>query len=464
MLKPRPVAPMRLFCLLAMLLVAGCASDTTSEADRSEADAPAAEETTRPAWVEDAVLYEVFVRSFTDEGTFQAMIPRLDALKAMGVTTLWLMPVYPVGEVNRKGRLGSPYSVRDYRAIDPAYGTAEDFQALVDAVHARGMHLILDWVANHTAPDHPWVEAHPDWYTQDAAGRPVPPEGTDWTDVADLNYDNPALRQAMTAEMSYWLGTFDIDGFRCDVAGMVPPPFWREAIPQLRAIKPIMLLAEWEEPWLHEVGFDITYGWDTYHALRAIWEGGAPDSLFAALDDERSAYPNDALRLRFITNHDETSWQDAAVTMYGGIEGTKAAMAVAATLPGVPLLYNGQEVAAPQRLNLFEDEKIDWSLNPELRNFYTALLGLVRNSQAIRQGSLTPLHLGPEVIAFTRQYEGERVLVVVNPRKAEAQVELPEAVIGAAMQDVLTGQEATASFMLPPYGYRLFRGLSARAE
>ena len=454
---------MRFSALLCVLLFAGCAADPATETPAVDTDSVAVE-VERPNWVENAVLYEVFVRSFTEEGTFQAIIPRLGALKAMGVTTIWLMPIHPVGEAERKGRLGSPYSVRDYRAVDPAFGTLEDFRALVDATHERGMTLLLDWVANHTARDHAWTQIHPDWYTQNDAGAIVHPEGTDWTDVADLNYDNPAMHEAMQAEMQYWVEEFGVDGFRCDVAGMVPEQFWRAAIAELRAVKPLMMLAEGDDPWLHEAGFDLTYGWNTFHALKNVWSGASPDSLYAQLEAEQAAYPADALRLRFITNHDETSWDEAAVTMYDGVEGTKAAMAVATTLPGVPLLYNGQEVAAPQRMNLFEDEKIDWSLNPDLREFYTALLGLSRNSEALRAGSFTPISAGANVIAFVREHETERVLVVVNPRSSEQDVVLPEAALGTAMQDVFSNVEASTAFSLAPHGIRVFRGLAARAD
>jgi glycosidase len=436
--------PLRFVFLLAVL--AGCAPRPVATAS---GPLPRAD---------DAVLYEVFVRSATPDGTLRALIPRLDGLRAMGVTTVWLMPIYPVGVEGRKGRLGSPYAVRDYRAIDPALGTEGDFRALVDAVHERGMRLILDWVANHTARDHAWTRAHPEWYTRDAAGAILPPAGTDWTDVADLDYDAPGLREAMIGEMRYWVDTFGVDGFRCDVAGMVPEAFWAEALAALRAERPLLMLAEGDDPWLYDAGFDLTYAWNTYRALRAVWDGAAPDTLFATLRAEQARYPAGALRLRFITNHDETSWDAAAVTMYGGVRGTEAAMAVAATLPGVPLVYNGQEVAAPQRMNLFEDEKITWEANPAVRPFYTTLLNLVRTSPALRSGTLTPIAAGPGVLAYTRGDGSERVLVVVNARDEAAAVNLPAGVLGAELRDVFTGAPAEASFSLDPYGARLFRG------
>ncbi len=449
---------MKRFLLCAALLLVSCAPDPAPAETPSGEPAAASE---RAAWVGDAVIYEVFVRSFTPEGTFRAIIPRLDELKAMGVTTLWLMPIHPVGVENRKGRLGSPYAVRDYRGVEPAFGTKEDFRALVAAVHDRRMTLILDFVANHTAFDHPWVASRPDFYTRAPDGSvPTPPAGTDWTDVAELDFANPALRDSLTAAMRYWVEGFDVDGFRCDVAAEVPPEFWRDAIAELRALKPLLMLAEADEPALHAVGFDVTYAWGPFQALKAVWDGAPVDTLHAALAREQRAFPPGALRLRFVTNHDETSWDDAAVRRYGGPAGLQAALVAAYTLPGVPLVYNGQEVAAPQRLNLFEDEKIAWALNPAMRPFHTALLGLTASSRALREGTLEPVALGPDVLAFAREHDGERVLVVVNVRDRAQTVALPEAILGVAMQDVFTATSAAPTVALPPYGYRVYRGMA----
>jgi glycosidase len=325
------------------------------------------------------------------------------------------------------------------------------------------MHLIMDWVANHTAADHPWTRARPEFYTRDSAtGAILPPAGTDWTDVADLDYASPALHDSMAAAMRYWVETFDVDGFRCDVAAMVPREFWARTTPMLREVRPLLMLAEAEEPWVHEVGFDLSYGWNTYNALRAVWGGAPGDTLAAVLDAERAAYPPRALRLRFVTNHDETSWQAAAVEMWGGVDGSRAAMTVAAALPGIPLLYNGQEVAAPQRLNLFEDEEIDWSGPPGLREYYVSLLSLVRNSRAVREGSMTWVPVSADgVLAFAREAAGERVLVVVNARAEPREVRFPPDAGGRAMQEVGSGTPRPDSLTLPPHGVRIYRGLAA---
>ena len=236
----------RLTCLA---LVAGYLAVARPVAAQDAATAPAPD----TSWVARSTLYEVFVRDFSPAGNFRGLIDGLDRIQSSGADVLWLMPIYPIGALNRKGTLGSPYAVRDYRATNPAYGNAADFRALVEAVHERGMKLILDWVPNHTAPDHAWVKEHPDYYIRDKHGKPSVPRDekgklTDWTDVAQLDYKNPQLRRAMIDNMQYWLTEYGIDGFRVDVAGFIPYDFWRDAVPALRGAVPrrILLLAEWE--------------------------------------------------------------------------------------------------------------------------------------------------------------------------------------------------------------------------
>ncbi len=387
------------------------------------------------------MLYEVFVRSFTPEGTLAAVVPRLDDLKRLGVTDLWLMPIHPVGEERRKGTLGSPYAVRDYTAVNPRFGTVEDVRSLVDAAHARGMRVILDLVANHTAWDHPWVEAHPEWYTRDAAGAITHPEGTDWTDVADLDYDAPGLREAMRAAMRFWVEEVGVDGYRCDVAELVPLDFWEAAIAELREVKPVLMLAEGASPDLYAAGFDLTYAWNTYGALKDVWRGEPAYRLFEVLHDEELRYPEGATRLRFTTNHDETAWDETPIALFGGAEGAQAAAVLAATLPGALLLYNGQEVGDPQRLPLFERVPIRWDHDPAMRRFYEDLLARRAANVALRRGALDPVQHAAEadVVAF-RRTAGENVTTVaVNVRDRPVAVNLPG--VGADT--------------LPPYGWRI---------
>lgn len=443
-----------------LLLAAGCIVIATGCAERSPADPDTGAGTTAtatPEWVRDAVIYEVFVRNFTPEGTFRAVIPRLPELKALGVTTLWLMPIHPVGELHRKGTFGSPYSIRDFFAVNPEYGTEDDFRALVQAVHDQGMHVIIDFVANHTAWDNAWLQEHPDWYTRDSTGQVVAPVA-DWTDVADLNYDNPEVAAEMKRALTYWVREFDIDGYRCDVAEMVPGTFWSDAIAELRAIKPVLMLAEGAAPELHAYGFDLTYAWPFYHQLKEVWNGAPASELVALVDSVDALLPDGAARLRFTTNHDETAWDAPPVVLFDGQEGARAAAVVAFTLPGVPLVYNGQEVGSDARLPLFEKMEIDWSQHPETRAFYDRLLDVRATSTAVREGDLE--WLVPEaadVIVFEREHEGERVVVAVNVRAQDAAVTLPASAAGG-LTDVWTGEPIDgATLVLPPFGYHILR-------
>ncbi|MEP7228458.1 MAG: alpha-amylase family glycosyl hydrolase [Gemmatimonadales bacterium] len=391
--------------------------------------APALATAPDTSWVARSALYEVFVQDFSPSGNFRGVIDGLDRIPSSGANVIWLMPIYPIGALNRKGSLGSPYAARDYRAINPAYGNTADFRALVQAVHERGMKIILDWVPNHTSPDHPWVKEHPDYYIRNERGEPSVPRDdkgklTDWTDVVQLDYKNPAVRREIVAAMKYWLQEFGIDGFRVDVAGFIPYDFWREAVPAVRATVPrrILLLAEWGDLEMHRLGFDLTYAWDSYDHLKAVWQG-APASTF--IDSElvdMQAMPQGGMRMRFTTNHDKTAWDDPPVTIFGRGAGARAAFVAVALLPGRPLLYNGQEVESPQKLGLFEREPIKWD-QPEAaqaRAFYAAVLKLARTEPAFISGDFRPVQTSAprDVIGYRR---GD-VVVLVNARQRGVKV------------------------------------------
>jgi glycosidase len=377
------------------------------------------------SWVAQARLYEVFVRDFSPTGDLAGVTRGLDRIQSIGANTIWLMPIYPVGVLNRKNPLGSPYSVRNYRAIDPAFGTEADFRALVDAVHGRGMKLILDWVPNHTAWDHVWVRQHRDFYVRNQRGELTVPRDdkgklTDWTDVAQLDYGNPALRQAMIDAMRYWLTDLGIDGFRVDVAGFVPDDFWREATPRLRGSvpRPILLLAEWGDLKMHRLGFDLTYAWDTYRSLKAVWKGAGASSLIRHEIADLAAMPAGGWRLRFSTNHDETAWDDPPITLFGGTRGARAAFVAMAFLPGRPLIYNGQEIESPMKLGLFTRQAIEWNLTrgEAAQAFYRRVLELVRTDSAFAGPELTEVETTApdDVIAYRRG--DAAILVNVRPR------------------------------------------------
>ena len=264
----------------------------------------ASAEVVHPSWTRDAAIYEVNIRQFTPSGTFEEFETHLPRLKKLGVDILWLMPIHPIGVENRKGSLGSYYSVKDYLAVNPEYGTMEEFKALVEEIHDQGMYVILDWVANHCAWDNPLVTEHPDWFTKDSTGHMVPPV-PDWSDVVDFNYDNPELRTWMIDALRFWVRETDIDGYRCDVAGMVPQEFWNEARAELDKIKPVFMLAEDENPAHHERAFDMTYSWELHHLLVRIAKGDTTAAaLWTYFDRDIERYGNDAYRMLFTDNHD----------------------------------------------------------------------------------------------------------------------------------------------------------------
>jgi glycosidase len=411
------------------------------------------------SWVARSALYEVFVRDFSPEGTFRGVIEGLDRIQSSGADVLWLMPIHPIGERNRKGTLGSPYAVRDYRAINPAYGSAEDFRALVQAVHARGMKLILDWVPNHTAADHPWVRRHRDWYLRNERGEPSVPRDekgklTDWTDVVQLDYGNPAVRREMIATMRHWLEEFGIDGFRMDVAGFIPYEFWREAAPALRGAvrRPILLLAEWGDLEMHRAGFDLTYGWDGYKRLKAVWTGEPASSFVEAEMEEVRAMPAGGMRMRFTTNHDETAWDEPPLTLFGGSPGARAAFVAIALLPGRPLLYNGQEIESAEKLRLFERDPIDWHQpgGADARSFYRKVVTLARTAPGLLGSELEPVRTSApdDVIAYRR---GDLV-VLVNARPRGLQAAVTETSV-AGSRDLLSDRIQQGDVVeLPPFG------------
>ncbi|MEM7681946.1 MAG: alpha-amylase family glycosyl hydrolase [Planctomycetota bacterium] len=376
--------------------------------------------------LQDMVVYEVNPRAFSDEGSLDAVTARLDEIQSLGANTLWFMPLHPVGEVNRKGVLGSPYSISDYRAIGSEYGTLEDMQELVDAAHGRGMSVVMDWVANHTAWDHPWIDANPSWYTQNGAGQIVHPPGTDWTDVADLNFDNPAMRSAMIDEMKFWVQDVGIDGYRVDAADFVPFDFWQDAVAEVRAAadKPLLMLAEGGRSDHYDADFDLTYGWNFYGTAKSVFNGGSATWLEDAHRAEFGNAPGDRSVLRFTTNHDETAWDAPPTEVFGSLEGSLAAYAATLAFGGVPLIYNGQEVGVDRNIQFFDRDPIDWDQNPEVRDWYQWALGVRADEEALRRGSVQDAS-NDDVVLVRREYNGEQVFALVNTRDYATGVFVP---------------------------------------
>lgn len=392
-----------------------------SNSYRSAVQQPArdvSKEQARPSrdWVRDGVIYEVYERDFSPEGNFNGITAQLDRLKNLGVTIIWLMPIHPIGQEKKKGTIGSPYAVRDYYAINPDYGSKEDLKQLVSQAHRRNMKVIIDIVANHTSWDSVMMK-HPDWYKHDASGKITYPY--DWFDIAALNYNNAELRRYMTDMLKYWVREFDLDGFRCDVAGEVPTDFWENARAEVDQIKPdVFMLAEAHKPDLQVKAFELDYSWPLHSALTDVLQGrGRATDLRDAWEKEFREWPRGALHLRFSDNHDERR----AIARFGE-PGALAASALMLTLDGVPLLYNGMEVGDTTESGapaLFEKLPVFWPVaerRPEFPRFYQQLLALRHASSALRRGTLEWLRNSDEsrVATYLRRGADEEILVAIN--------------------------------------------------
>lgn len=419
-------------------------------------------------WTRSAVLYEVNVRQYTKEGTFNAFAAHLPRLKKMGVDIIWLMPVNPIGIKNRKGPLGSYYSVRDYMGINPEFGTMDDLKALVKATHEQGMKIIIDWVPNHTSWDNDLMKTHPDYFMHDSTGKVVSP--FDWTDVVRLDYKNPSLRRYMITTMQWWLKETDIDGFRCDVAHMVPKDFWDECRPALDSVKSIFFLAESDQPFLHEKAFDATYDWKFHHIMNQVAQGKMPASAihdhFAWAD---TTYPGDSYLLQFTSNHDENSWNGTEFERMG--EGAKSFAVLSATVRDMLLIYNGQESAFNRRLKFFEKDSISWGYY-SLADFYSRLISLKKRNKVLWNGSegapMQFLSTGNDstCIAFIRTNGDNKVLEIFNMSPKEQQANLKSDLISGNYTELFSGASQAiskkASFSLKPWEYLIFECSSSK--
>ena len=416
-------------------------------------------------WTADAVLYQLNTRQFTSEGTFKAAQKQLPRLAAMGVDIIWLMPIHPIGEANRKGSLGSPYAVRDYRAVNPELGTEAEFRAFVDEAHRLGLKVILDWVANHSATDNPLTISHPEWYTRTPEGALTSPAGTDWSDVADFDYSQPGLRRYMTESLVHWVREFGIDGYRADVAGYVPTDFWETARAELDKVKPVFMLAEWEQRDLHARAFDATYGWGWKEAMqRLVKDGSGAGAIRGYYAGQSETWPHAAMRMVYTENHDQNSWDGVAAEIYG--PAYEAAIALSFTGSGLPLIYNGQEADNDRQLKFFERDPIVWK-----EGRHAALLGkliaLKTTTPALHNGRFgagmveVPTSEASDVYAFTRGDKGGRMFAVFNLSPRAHKLTFDKARHHGTYVDALTGEPATftggEALELPAWGFRIFR-------
>lgn len=422
-----------------------------------------------PEWSKNATIYEVNVRQHTPQGTFAALEKDLNRIDSLGVDILWLMPIYPIGQINRKGSLGSYYSVKDYRGINSEFGTAEDFRRLVKKAHELGMHVILDYVANHTSWDHPWVTQHPDWYSKDANGNMMPPV-PDWADVVKLDYNNTAMRKEMIDCMAYWLKEFDVDGFRCDVAMMVPTDFWNECRTALDQVKPVFMLAEAEQKDHHFKAFDMSYGWEFLHIMNDIAAGkqgiGAIETYMAKQD---TAFQKSAYRMYFTTNHDENTWNGTGGERYGAKR--KLFDVLSFTIGGMPLVYTSQEGGEvdkwgnPKRLKFFDKDTAYYN-NYVNSDLYRRLLTVHHENPALWNGEFggdfKRIHTSNDdvLFAFVRTNGDRQVVVLLNfsdkPAVFNFTDDAPEGDFRSVLNSETFALYSKNQKALAPYGYQVF--------
>jgi len=413
---------------LVATLVAGGSVIAPSQLTQAASAASPAQNT--PPWAGPATIYEVNVRQFSSTQNFDGVTAQLDRLKNLGVGIIWLMPIHPIGVTNRKGTLGSPYSVADYLGINPAFGDAAALHRLIDTAHSKGMHVILDWVANHTAWNNPWATSHKDWYLLDNSNNFQPPIGTDWTDVIQLNYANQAMREAMIAAMKFWVTDFKVDGFREDAAGMIPVDFWQQAKAELLTTgRSLFMLAEDSAnlEFLNRA-FSANYNWPGLSVLKRVAAGTADKSdVISEIFNDTQNYPTGSFALNMLTNHDENSWNGTVQHFYGSKEQALAALTF--TWPGMPLLYNAQETGLNKQLAFFENDPIVWNYASPLQTFYKKLIALKKNNAALwagaAGGSFAVVPSGnPKVLAFARIKGSSKVFVAINLSSSAQKVSL----------------------------------------
>jgi len=401
---------------------------------------------------EDIILYEVNLRAFSSTGDLQGVINRLDDIAALSVNVIWLMPIHPIGQINS---VNSPYSVRDYKSVSTEYGDLGDLRNLTDEAHARGMAVIMDWVANHTAWDNPWI-SNTSWYTQDGNGNIIHPPGTNWLDVADLNYYSADMRKAMIDAMKYWVYEANVDGYRCDYADGVPFDFWQAAFKALDSIpgRDLIFFAEGTRTNHYQAGFQLNFGWQSYGAIKDVFNGQPAGKIFTAHNNEYSNLPAGKHWVRFTTNHDESAWDATPVTLFNGINGALAASVITIFTGGVPLIYGSQEVGTAAKVPFFSNSTINWNANPQMKAAYEKMLQFYSGSKVARTGQNTVFQHN-DVVCFKKILDSDEILVIVNVRNSILNFSIPSVLENTTWTDVMTGNALTFSnsITLQPYQY-----------
>lgn len=409
----------------------------------------------------DMVFYEVNMRAFSQVGDFKGVQARLDSIKALGVNVIWLMPIHPVGQLRSVGQLGSPYSVQNFKGVNPEFGALADLQNLVQEAHNRQMAVVIDWVANHTAWDNPWISSNPDWYTRDANGTIQIPAGTNWQDVADLNFGKADMRIAMIKAMKYWVLRANIDGFRCDAADFVPFDFWKQAIDTLNNMpnRDIIMLAEGARADHFSAGFQMNYGWDFYNATKNVLRNGVSANNFSTTHTaEYNVLPADAEKLRFTTNHDESAWDDSPVNLFGGKRGAMAAFVITAYMGGVPMLYCGQEVGRAETTPFFSKSPINWTANSDYFAEYKQVMAFRQSSATVREGTLENF-ANNDLVVFKKKRSTDEVLIIANPRNSVINYTVAAPLANTTWKNALTQADFTlgTTLALQPYDYFILK-------
>lgn len=412
-------------------------------------------------WSINTNVYEVNVRQYTDQGTFSAFAEHLPRLREMGVDVLWFMPITPISREGRLGILGSYYACSDYTAINPEYGTLDDFKILIKHAHEQGFKVIIDWVANHTGADHPWLTSHPDFYNRDSTGKAI--YAFDWTDTRDLNYDNREMRDSMIAAMKFWLNTTDIDGFRCDVAEEVPVDFWKDCIAQLKKVRNVFMLAEGDKGALHKAGFDASYPWDMFQTMKKVAAGQtnvlALDSVLIRQD---STFPAGAVRMYFTSNHDENSWNKSDFGTFPGPKHAPFAVFTQTMRASLPLIYSGQEEPVLRTIPFFVKDTMEFK-NYARAPFYTTLLNLRKQNKALAtDADFKRVNVGNDkaLYAYVRQKDTSKVLVILNLSDKEQTITITdESLTGNPYNVFMHTNEPLKlqqAFNIEPWGYIIY--------
>jgi 1,4-alpha-glucan branching enzyme len=446
----------------ALALLTGCSQAGTSTEWKAEPYVTLE----NAEWTKNAVLYQINTRQFTKEGTFKAAQKELPRLKALGVDILWIMPIHPIGEKNRKGTLGSPYSVKDYYAVNPEFGTLEEFKAFVKAAHDQDMKVIIDWVANHTAWDNKLATEHPEYYEKDWQGDFRPTPWQDWSDIIDLDWSKPGVRQHVGEAMEYWMREADIDGYRADVAGFVPIDFWNKVRGRLNKIKPVFMLAEWKTPEMHRAAFDASYAWDWHNSARDIARGKAnATALYGFWGEQESTWPKEAMRMPYIENHDSNAWEGTQYENFGAA--LPAMIALSFASDGIPLIHNGQEACNKKRLAFFEKDAIDWGQAEgcDLDELFVQLIAFKKANPALWNGKwgaqMQKLDndAPQQIFSFVRQKGGNKVTGIFNLSARSANFKITSALADGSYKLMGNGETVAikqgTAISLKPWEFRL---------